>query len=113
VRTNLEGLIKVTRACSPHLTDAVVNIASVMGLSGMGGAPVYTATKWGVRGFSKALAAERSDLRVFPVNPGATKTQMTGFAGVPPEQVADIVVRLVKGELDVASGDDVTISDYL
>jgi hypothetical protein len=38
---------------------------------------------------------------------------MTGFAGVPPEQVADIVVRLVKGELDVASGDDVTISDYL
>jgi NADP-dependent 3-hydroxy acid dehydrogenase YdfG len=110
-RTNLEGLLKMTRACLPHVKDMIINMASAAGLEGYEELTTYCATKWGVRGFSKALAKETS-LKVYAVNPGVIATQMNNFRGMPPEKVAKVIVNLAKGKFDLDSGSDVNIWDY-
>jgi NAD(P)-dependent dehydrogenase (short-subunit alcohol dehydrogenase family) len=61
VRVNLLGTVNVVRACLPHLEavrGTVVTVASTLALRGAGDATAYCASKFGVRGFSYALAAE-------------------------------------------------------
>ncbi len=112
VRTNLEGMIKVTRASLPYLKEAVVNIASGAGKTAYEGLTTYSATKFGVRGFTQALAQEMEQLKVYAVNPGMTATRMTNFRGAPPARVAAIVVNTVVGKYDIESGGDIDVWDY-
>lgn len=112
VRTNLEGLIKMTRACLPYLTDMIINIASGAGMQGYAGMSTYCGTKWGIRGFTKALA-EELNIPVYVVNPGTTATRMTNFSGTPAEKVAQIVVNTAKGVYDLPSGSDINVWDYV
>jgi NAD(P)-dependent dehydrogenase (short-subunit alcohol dehydrogenase family) len=61
VRVNLLGTAAVIRAALPHLERArgrVVTVASTLGLRGMSDATAYCASKFGVVGFTRALAAE-------------------------------------------------------
>ncbi|NYI46631.1 3-dehydrosphinganine reductase [Nocardioides aromaticivorans] len=62
VATNLVGTINVARAVLPHLRRAgggtVVTTSSMAGLAGVFGYTVYSATKFGVVGFSEALRRE-------------------------------------------------------
>jgi NAD(P)-dependent dehydrogenase (short-subunit alcohol dehydrogenase family) len=61
VRVNLFGTAAVVRAALPHLERAggrVVTVASTLGLRGMSDATAYCASKFGVIGFTRALAAE-------------------------------------------------------
>ncbi|PZR52183.1 short-chain dehydrogenase [Xylanimonas oleitrophica] len=61
VRVNLFGTVAVVRAVLPHLEErrgTVVTVASTLALRGAGDATAYCASKWGVRGFTQALAAE-------------------------------------------------------
>ena len=61
VAVNLLGTAAVVRAALPHLEAAsgrVVTVASTLGLRGMGDATAYCASKFGVIGFTRALAAE-------------------------------------------------------
>jgi NAD(P)-dependent dehydrogenase (short-subunit alcohol dehydrogenase family) len=61
LRVNLFGTVAVVRAALPHLERSrgtVVTVASTLALRGAGDATAYCASKWGVRGFSQALAAE-------------------------------------------------------
>ncbi|WP_019136756.1 SDR family oxidoreductase [Cellulomonas massiliensis] len=61
VRVNLFGTVAVVRACLPHLLavrGTVVTVASTLALRGAGDATAYCASKFGVRGFTQALAAE-------------------------------------------------------
>ena len=111
-RTNLEGLIKMTKECLPHVKEMIINMASAAGLEGYRDLTTYCATKWGVRGFSKALARE-TPLKVFAVNPGVTATQMNNFEGMPPEKVAKVILNLAKGKFELESGSDVNIWDYV
>jgi NADP-dependent 3-hydroxy acid dehydrogenase YdfG len=63
VRVNLLGTVAVVRAALPYLEErrgTVVTIASTLGLKGVSDATAYCASKFGVRGFSQALAAELS-----------------------------------------------------
>jgi 3-oxoacyl-[acyl-carrier protein] reductase len=114
VRVNLEGLLKVTRECLPHLDDAVINIASGAATHAHATLSTYSATKYGVRGFTKNLALEHREKRVYVVNPRMVKTAMTGYRGkMTPEQVADVVVRVSRGELDLEPGADVNVEDYV
>ena len=62
-RTNLEGLIKVTKVCLPYVKDQIINIASIAGTVGFVDLTVYCATKFGVRGFTQALAKEEQTVR--------------------------------------------------
>ena len=61
----------------------IVNISSVDGLRGCNGLLAYTASKWAVRGMTKALAYEFGPrgIRVVSIHPGGVNTQMGNPAG--------------------------------
>ncbi|MBB6121896.1 SDR family oxidoreductase [Nocardiopsis algeriensis] len=85
VRVNLLGTVAVTRAALPHLRDSggtVVNCASTLGLRALSDATAYCASKFGVVGFSRALAAELAgEVGVTTLIPGGMSTSF--FDGRP------------------------------
>jgi len=106
VRTNLEGMIKMTSAAFPQIKEGIINIASRAGHIPYSGRSVYCATKFGVVGFTKSLALEYPDLRIFTVSPGATRTEMWNFQeGTDPAVIADYIVKGWKGEIPLKDGD--------
>jgi NAD(P)-dependent dehydrogenase (short-subunit alcohol dehydrogenase family) len=61
VRVNLFGTAAVVRAALPHLERSrgrVVTVSSTLGVKAVGDATAYCASKFGVVGFTRALAAE-------------------------------------------------------
>jgi NAD(P)-dependent dehydrogenase (short-subunit alcohol dehydrogenase family) len=112
IRTNLEGLIKMTLSCLPYIKDMIINIASGAGQTGFAELAPYCATKFGVRGFTQALAQEMSRPKIYAVNPDMTKTRMTSFKGRPAEQVARVVLNTAKGNYKKTSGSDINVWDY-
>ena len=118
VGVNLLGLINTTRSFLPLLhrqkEAVIVNIASGLAKEVLPDLTVYCATKWGVRGFTRALALELPDrMRVYCVNPGLTATRMTGYQGADPADVAKIIVRTASEKLRKKSGDDVDVWRYI
>lgn len=106
IRTNLEGLIKITSLALPQIKMGIINIASRAGHLPFIGRSVYTASKFGVVGFTKALALEYPDLKIFSVSPGAVKTEMWNFQeGADPKIVGEYIVKAVKGEVPLKDGD--------
>ncbi|MEU0489382.1 SDR family oxidoreductase [Nocardiopsis sp. NPDC006139] len=104
---NLLGTAAVTRAALPHLRDSggrVVNCASTLGVRAVGDATAYCASKFGVVGFTRALAAETAgQVGVTLLIPGGMNTAF--FDGRPeqyrpgpdaalndPEHVAEAVL---------------------
>jgi len=41
-----------------------------------------------------------------------TATRMNDMRGMPPERVAEVVVRLARGEIELEAGGDVDMRDY-
>ncbi|GGC17273.1 SDR family oxidoreductase [Cellulomonas carbonis] len=78
VRVNLFGTVAVVRAALPYLErvrGTVVTVGSTLSLRGMGDATAYSASKYGVRGFSHALAAEyKGRVGVTLLIPGGMRT---------------------------------------
>jgi NAD(P)-dependent dehydrogenase (short-subunit alcohol dehydrogenase family) len=78
VNTNLRGPYNVTRACVPHLKPgaAIINVSSTAGLHATSGFQIYCATKFGVIGFTKAMALELGPkgIRVNCIAPGPVNT---------------------------------------
>ncbi|WP_115945081.1 SDR family oxidoreductase [Amycolatopsis thermalba] len=61
VQVNLFGTAAVVRAALPYLERShgkVVTVASTLGIKAVSDATAYCASKWGVVGFTRALAAE-------------------------------------------------------
>lgn len=112
VGVNLLGVMKLTRCLLPQLTDAVITVGSTASLHRSRTPPAYVATKWGVRGFVKALALEHPDLRIVAVHPTVTATRMNDMRGMPPERVAEVIYRVAAGEIQVESGGDVDLRDH-
>lgn len=117
--TNLTGMFNVCReAIRPMLKQKegkIVNISSVIGVTGNPGQTNYAASKAGVIGFSKALAKEVAsrNILVNVVAPGYIATEMT--EALTEQQRADIVKliplqRTGTGE-DVASLVHFLVSD--
>jgi short-subunit dehydrogenase len=81
VDVNLRAPIVLTRRALPHLVaagrGAVVNVASLAGKVPTAGGVVYSATKFGLRAFSMALADELrgTGVTVSCVSPGPVDTQ--------------------------------------
>ncbi len=113
LRTNLEGLIKLTKLFLPHVKKSIVNIASGAGKTGYDTLTTYCATKFGVRGFTQALAEELPLLKIYVVNPGMTATRMNNFEGVDPKKVAQIIFRTATDYYKKPSGADIDVWDYL
>lgn len=117
ININLIGLMNMTKIAIPYMKEderIIINISSDAGKVGYGEIVPYCASKFGVRGFTKALALELPDnIKTYVVNPGLTATQMTNFQGIHPKKVADIIVDTAKENLNKKSGDDIDIEDYL
>lgn len=112
VRVNLVGTMKLTQLLLPHVRDAVIVVASTASLHGTATLAAYGASKWGARGWVKALAKEQRDKRIVAVHPTVTATRMNDFRGMPPERVADVVLMVASGELDLPPGADVDVRDF-
>jgi NAD(P)-dependent dehydrogenase (short-subunit alcohol dehydrogenase family) len=108
IGTNLVGAILLTRALLPHVRT-VLNVGSDLSTFGMARLTVYCAAKFGLRGFTQALALERPDLRVLCVNPDRTATGMNDFQGRDPAEVAEVIWRAAEGRYDVPNGGDVNV----
>ena len=114
IETNLTGLIKMTKKVLPYFQGQnegiIINISSDAGKEAYEDLTVYCATKFGVRGFTQALAKELpKGIKVFSVNPGMTATQMTNYEGVPPKKVAELIVKTAEGGMEIPSGGDVDV----
>ena len=118
IKVNLMGTIKVTKAFMKDFIEqgdcVIVNMASDAGEEGYEDLTVYCATKFGVRGFTQALATELpKGIRIYAVNPGMTATRMTNYQGMAPEKVAEIVVAAAEERLGKKSGGDIDVWEYV
>lgn len=83
IQTNLRGSFLVTKACLKGMLKArkgsIVNITSVIGLTGNAGQANYAASKAGLEAFGRSVALEVASrgIRVNSVAPGFIATEMT------------------------------------
>jgi NAD(P)-dependent dehydrogenase (short-subunit alcohol dehydrogenase family) len=111
---NLRAPFLLSKAVFPHMREAgggiIVNISSVAGKKGWANASAYCASKFGLTGFTQALADEGKEhgIRAIVLYPGAMATNWGAFSPeerqesepneasptrvLPPEQVADLIV---------------------
>jgi NAD(P)-dependent dehydrogenase (short-subunit alcohol dehydrogenase family) len=102
LRVNLESPVELTRLVLPEMrargSGHLVNIGSVAGRVATQG--LYSASKFGLRGFSLALRRELlgSGVEVSLVAPGFVKSEMTAGARLPMPG-PEVVARAVAGVL--------------
>ncbi|MCJ1420972.1 hypothetical protein MMC32_007332 [Xylographa parallela] len=88
IQTNLMGTIwgcqiiakaMIRQRREPSNTACIINVASLLGVKGGRGSTVYAASKAGVLGLTRSLAAELgpSNIRVNAIVPGYVETSMT------------------------------------
>lgn len=83
IDTNLTGTFNVTRNVIGYMMKArsgkIINVSSVVGVSGNAGQTNYSASKAGIIGFTKSLAKEVAsrNILVNAVAPGFIETSMT------------------------------------
>ncbi|WP_110953100.1 3-oxoacyl-[acyl-carrier-protein] reductase [Anaerosinus massiliensis] len=107
INTNLKGIYNCTKAVSKIMMKQkygrIVNMTSVVGLTGNAGQANYAAAKAGVIGFSKSMAKELASrgITVNAVAPGFIDTDMTAVLS---EQVkSELVSRIPLGKLGIAN----------
>jgi len=115
LETNVNGLIRMTRLCLPHLRDGgyIINLGSVAGRQAYEKGSLYVTSKFAVRGFTYAL---REDLlgrpiHITTVDPGLVETEFSrvrfrgdeetarkvyqGVEAMKPEDIAECVLFAV------------------
>ncbi|KRB51349.1 oxidoreductase [Rhizobium sp. Root708] len=84
IETNLFGTIMVAKAVIPVFREQrsghFINFSSVGGRLGAPGRGAYSASKWGVEGFSEVLAGEMAlfGVKVTIIEPGGFRTDFAG-----------------------------------
>jgi 3alpha(or 20beta)-hydroxysteroid dehydrogenase len=132
IDVNLRGCFLGMRAVAPSMKrnrqGSIINCSSVEGLAGMASLSGYTATKFAIRGMTKAAAVELGayGVRVNSVHPGMIDTPMTRLHGgdaamkygatrIPlervgtPEDVAPLYVYLASDESGYTTGGEFAI----
>jgi len=96
---NLSSPFALTRALLPAMRGRgqgrILFVGSISSTLGTAGQSAYCASKWGVVGFMKSLAAELSDsgLMTCAVLPGSVSTRMLEGSGFPARMNAEDVAR--------------------
>lgn len=131
VQVNQLGCFLGLKHAAPLLArsggGSIVNVSSSAGLRAAPAAIAYAATKWAVRGMTKAAAAELapSGIRVNSIHPGPIATEMLSFqtpderaariAQVPlgrmgtAQEVASLVGFLLSDESGYITGAEITV----
>ena len=98
IDVNLKGVFNTTKAASGIMMKQrygkIINISSVVGLSGNAGQCNYAASKAGVIGFSKSIARELAtrNVNVNVVAPGYINTDMTKDL---PEKIKENIIQSI------------------
>ena len=126
IDVNLKGVFNCTQLIVPHMLEAksgaIVNASSVVGIYGNFGQTNYSATKFGVIGFTKTWARELGPkgIRVNAICPGFVATEMVkampenilqdierrswlGRLGTP-EEIANVYLFLASNEASFING---------
>lgn len=107
IEIDLLGVIRFTKELIPALKKqpeaAIINISSRSGITASATQSVYSAAKWGVKGFTQVLKEDLADtnVHVSGIYQGGTNTQMFAKAGdvFPPEKLATFIPASELGEL--------------
>ena len=98
IDVNLVGTFNITKNVVPYMMKKrdgrIINISSVVGISGNAGQTNYSASKAGIIGFTKSLAKEigSRNILVNAVTPGFIKTEMTESL---PEEVKENINKSI------------------
>ena len=131
INTNLKGAFNCTKAVTPIMMKArsgrIVNISSVVGVTGNAGQANYAASKAGIIGLTKSAAKELATrgITVNSVAPGYVKTDMTEvlsdkvkeaiLAQIPmkkcaePEDIANVVSFLCSDKASYVTGQVINV----
>lgn len=131
INTNLKGVYLCTKAVARGMIKKrygkIVNVASVVGISGNAGQGNYSASKAGVIGFTKSIAKELGSrgINVNGVAPGFVETDMTEVLSedikeqslkmIPlkrfakPEDIANVVVFLCSEKANYITGQIINV----
>jgi 3-oxoacyl-[acyl-carrier protein] reductase len=126
LKVNLKSVFCMTRAVQKHMLKqrygSIINMSSVVGVSGNAGQSNYSASKAGVIGFTKSIAQELGsrNIRCNAIAPGFIETEMTAKLpqdvreawikdiplrrGGKPEDVAHIALFLASDLSDYVTG---------
>ncbi|SIT13757.1 3-ketoacyl-ACP reductase [Alicyclobacillus vulcanalis] len=111
VRVNLLGTYYATRAVLPHMVERnrghIVNISSTAGEKGSATTSAYSASKFGLLGFTESLMYEvrKHNIRVMALLPSTVNTDLARNVGLKlgdedhqmqPEDVAELVVDALR-----------------
>lgn len=126
MKVNLKSVFNLTKAVQTYMikqrSGSIINMSSVVGVSGNAGQSNYSASKAGIIGFTKSIAAELGsrNVRSNAIAPGFIITEMTGQLseevrnewaqkiplrrGGTPEDVANIALFLASDLSSYVSG---------
>lgn len=122
ININVNGVFNGMKAALPLLREStknasIINLSSTAGLQGYPGLSGYVASKWAVRGMTKAAAVELGpeNIRVNSIHPGSIATPMTAGLETPqthvalkrigqPNEIGNLVVFLASDESTFCTG---------
>ena len=134
IKVNLEAPLKLASMCVPNMKKKkwgrIINIGSISGVMGEANASVYSATKAGLIGASKALALELAEygITVNTINPGWVNTELGNSSAnegdwckaeivecipqkrfITPEEIAYMVKYLISDDAKGVTGQSINL----